>query len=148
MTSGTSEERGSRDGAAELTSLVRRIMPFCDVLGLTVVSASPDRVEANVEWTVERTTVFGGLHGGYVMAVADSTGALCAAQNLADGEGTSTIESKTNFLRPIMEGVATIVSTPVHVGRTTIVVQTEVLRADGKRAAITTQTQAVHPAGA
>jgi len=131
---------------AEYTALIRRIMPFCDVLGLTVVSASSDRVEATVEWTEERTTVFGGLHGGYVMAVADSVGALCAAQNLAEGAGTSTIESKTNFLRPIMEGMATIVATPVHLGRTTIVVQTEVLRNDGKRAALTTQTQAVHPA--
>tara|TARA_Y100000590_G_scaffold409247_1_gene501267 strand:+ start:1262 stop:1675 length:414 start_codon:yes stop_codon:yes gene_type:complete len=131
----------------EFTSLIRRIMPFCDVLGLTVVSASPERVEASVEWAEERTTVFGGLHGGYVMAVADSVGALCAAQNLADGAGTSTIESKTNFLRPVMAGTATIVAIPVHVGRTTIVVQTEILRDDGKRAALTTQTQAVHPAG-
>ena len=79
------------------------------------------------------------------MAVADSTGALCAAQNLAEKAGTSTIESKTNFLRPITQGTATIVSTPVHVGRTTIVVQTEVFRSDGKRAALTTQTQAVLP---
>ena len=130
---------------ADFTALIRRIMPFCNVLGLTVVSASPDRVEATVEWTEERTTVFGGLHGGYVMAVADSTGALCAAQNLAEKAGTSTIESKTNFLRPITQGTATIVSTPVHVGRTTIVVQTEVFRSDGKRAALTTQTQAVLP---
>ncbi len=145
MTDDPPADRSERERAAEYTALIRRIMPFCDVLGLTVVSASPERVEATVEWTEERTTVFGGLHGGYVMAVADSAGALCAAQNLAEGAGTSTIESKTNFLRPIKEGTATIVSTPVHVGRTTIVVQTEVLRADGKRAAITTQTQAVHP---
>ena len=133
--------------AEDLTAHLRRIMPFCDVLGLTVVSASPDRVEATVEWAEERTTVFGGLHGGYVMAVADSVGALCASQNLPDNAGTSTIESKTNFLRPITAGTATIVSTPAHVGRTTIVVQTQVTRDDGKPAALTTQTQAVHPAG-
>ncbi len=136
-----------QESPADLTATIRRIMPFCEVLGLTVVEASPDRVEATVEWTEQRTTVFGGLHGGYVMAVADSTGALCAAQNLPTGAGTSTIESKTNFLRPIISGTATIVSTPVHVDRTTIVVQTEVIRDDGKIAAITTQTQIVLPAG-
>lgn len=93
-----------QESPADLTATIRRIMPFCEVLGLTVVEASPDRVEATVEWTEQRTTVFGGLHGGYVMAVADSTGALCAAQNLPTGAGTSTIESKTNFLRPIISG--------------------------------------------
>ena len=127
----------------DLTTTIRRIMPFCEVLGLTVVHASPERVEATVEWTEERTTVFGGLHGGYVMAVADSAGALCAARNLAEGAGTSTIESKTNFLRPVTEGAVTVTSRPVHVGRTTIVVQTEVVRDDQKTAAITTQTQIV-----
>ncbi len=134
--------------AEDLTATIRRIMPFCKVLGLTVVDASPDRVKATVEWTEQRTTVFGGLHGGYVMAVADSTGALCAAQNLPTGASTSTIESKTNFLRPIESGTATVVSTPVHVGRTTIVIQTEVVRDDGKTAAITTQTQIVLADGA
>ena len=129
----------------EATARIRRIMPFCDVLGLSVVSATPERVEATAEWAEERTTVFGGLHGGYLMAITDSVGALCASLNLPDGAGTSTIESKTNFLRPIMSGIATIVSTPVHVGRTTIVVQTQVVREDGKTAAVTTQTQMVHP---
>ena len=111
-------------------------MPFCDVLDLTVVSASPERVEATVEWAEERTTLFGGLHGGYVMAVADSVGALCASQNIPENAGTW----------PITSGTATIVSTPAHVGRTTIVVQTQMTRDDGKLAALTTQTQAVHPA--
>ncbi len=128
---------------AELTATIRRIMPFCEVLGLTVVEASAEKVVATVEWAKERTTVFGGLHGGYVMAVADSTGALCAARNLPEGAGTSTIESKTNFLRPVTEGAVTVTSRPVHVGRTTIVVQTEVVRDDRKTAAITTQTQIV-----
>ena len=139
-------EPTDQESPEELTTTIRRIMPFCEVLGLTVVEASPERVAATVEWTAERTTVFGGLHGGYVMAMADSTGALCAARNLPAGAGTSTIESKTNFLRPVMAGTVTIVSTPTHVGRTTIVVQTEVVRDDGKMAAITTQTQIVLPA--
>ena len=85
----------------KFTDLIRKIMPFCEVLGLSVVSATPKRVEATADWAEERTTVFGGLHGGYIMAIADSVGALCASQNLPEGAGTSTIESKTNFLRPV-----------------------------------------------
>jgi len=118
-------------------------MPFCDVLGLSVISATPQRVEATADWAEERTTVFGGLHGGYIMAIADSVGALCASQNLPEGAGTSTIESKTNFLRPVTGGTVTIVATPIHVGRTTIVVQTAITRDDGKSVSLTTQTQVV-----
>ena len=77
----------------KFTDLIRKIMPFCEVLGLSVVSATPQRVEATADWAEERTTVFGGLHGGYIMAIADSVGALCASQNLPEGAGTSTIES-------------------------------------------------------
>ena len=127
----------------KFTDLIRKIMPFCDVLGLSVISATPQRVEATADWAEERTTVFGGLHGGYIMAIADSVGALCASQNLPEGAGTSTIESKTNFLRPVTGGTVTIVATPIHVGRTTIVVQTASTRDDGKSVSLTTQTQAV-----
>lgn len=129
----------------EATARIRKIMPFCDVLGLSVVSATPGRVEATAEWAEERTTVFGGLHGGYLMAIADSVGALCASLNLPDGAGTSTIESKTNFLRPVTGGTVGIVATPIHVGRTTIVVQTEVTRDDGRPVSLTIQTQIVLP---
>ena len=127
----------------KFTDLIRKIMPFCDVLGLSVISATPQRVEATADWAEERTTVFGGLHGGYIMAIADSVGALCASQNLPEGAETSTIESKTNFLRPVTGGTVTIVATPIHVGRTTIVVQTTITRDDGKSVSLTTQTQAV-----
>ena len=127
----------------KFTDLIRKIMPFCDVLGLSVISATPQRVEATADWAEERTTVFGGLHGGYIMAIADSVGALCASQNLPEGAETSTIESKTNFLRPVTGGTVTIVATPIHVGRTTIVVQTAIPRDDGKSVSLTTQTQAV-----
>ncbi len=127
----------------KFTDLIRKIMPFCDVLGLSVISATPQRVEATADWAEERTTVFGGLHGGYIMAIADSVGALCASQNLPKGAETSTIESKTNFLRPVTDGTVSIVATPVHVGRTTIVVQTAITRDDGKSVSLTTQTQAV-----
>ena len=127
----------------KFTDLIRKIMPFCDVLGLSVISATPQRVEATADWAEERTTVFGGLHGAYIMAIADSVGALCASQNLPEGAETSTIESKTNFLRPVTGGTVTIVAAPIHVGRTTIVVQTAITRDDGKSVSLTTQTQAV-----
>ena len=127
----------------KFTDLIRKIMPFCDVLGLSVISATPQRVEATADWAEERTTVFGGLHGGYIMAIADSVGALCASQNLPEGAETSTIESKTNFLRPVTGGTVTIVAAPIHVGRTTIVVQTAITRDDGKSVSLTTQTLAV-----
>ncbi len=129
----------------EATARIRKIMPFCDVLGLSVVSATPGRVEATAEWAEERTTVFGGLHGGYLMAIADSVGAFCASLNLPEGAGTSTIESKTNFLRPVTGGTVDIVAMPIHVGRTTIVVQTEVARDDGRPVSLTIQTQIVLP---
>jgi uncharacterized protein (TIGR00369 family) len=77
------------------------------------------------------------------MAMADTTGAVCAFLNLPEGAGTSTIESKTNFFRAVREGSVTAVTTPLHVGRTTIVVQTEVRNEAGKLVSLTTQTQAV-----
>ena len=129
----------------EATARIRKIMPFCDVLGLSVASATPGRVEATAEWAEERTTVFGGLHGGYLMAIADSVGAFCASLNLPESAGTSTIESKTNFLRPVTGGTVGIVATPIHVGRTTIVVHTEVTRDDGRPVSLTIQTQIVLP---
>ena len=77
------------------------------------------------------------------MPLADSTGATCAFLNLPEGAGTSTIESKTNFFRAVRDGHVEAVSTPLHVGRTTIVIQTDVRDARGKRVALVTQTQAV-----
>jgi len=77
------------------------------------------------------------------MSLADSIGAYCAMLNLPAGTGTATIESKTNFFRAVREGFVVAVSTPLHVGRTTIVVQTDLYDSQGRRAARVTQTQAV-----
>jgi uncharacterized protein (TIGR00369 family) len=118
-------------------------MPFTGELGLTVTAGDGGRVEASGAWTAERCTGGGVLHGGYLMALADSVGAMCAVFNLPEGATTSTIESKTNFLRAVTEGEVSVVSTPLHVGRMTIVVQTDITRADGKLVTRTTQTQAV-----
>ena len=118
-------------------------MPFAVALGVRLSSAEPDRVEGTMDWAPERCTTGDALHGGAVMAMADTLGAVCAFLNLPPGAGTSTIESKTNFFRGVRAGTVTAVTRPLHVGRTTIVVQTEVRNEEGKLVAMTTQTQAV-----
>lgn len=128
---------------AELTALTHGAMPFMAELELTIESGSGDRVVGRAPWSAERCTMGGALHGGLLMAVADGVGGLCAFLNLPDGASTSTIESKTNFFRAVTEGEITITSIPLHVGRTTVVVQTDVTRVDGKAVSRTTQTQAV-----
>ncbi len=127
----------------ELSTLLREMMPFGAVLGLEAVSADPSRVVASAEWSEERCTAGGILHGGYLMSVADCVGATVAFLNLPEGASTSTIESKTNLFRPVSEGTITATGTPIHVGRTTIVVQTDISRPDGKLVSRTIQTQAV-----
>jgi uncharacterized protein (TIGR00369 family) len=110
---------------------------------MEIVSATPGSVEAKLAWARERCTAGGVLHGGALMTLADSAGAVCAFLNLPEGAITSTIESKTNFFRPVTRGTAHAVARPLHVGRTIVVVQTDILDDDGKRIAQTTQTQAV-----
>ncbi len=83
------------------------------------------------------------LHGGALMALADSLGGVCAFLNLPPGASTSTIESKTNLFRALRVSPAEAISRPLHVGRATIVVQTDIFDADGRRIAQSTQTQAV-----
>jgi uncharacterized protein (TIGR00369 family) len=119
------------------------LMPFCAEIGVELVSGGPEQVVARLPWSPERCTAGGTLHGGALMALADAVGATVAFLNLPDGAMTTTIESKTNFLRGVTEGYVEATATPVHVGRRTIVVTTEMRNAAGKLAAITTQTQAV-----
>ena len=84
-------------------------------------------MRARLDWAPDLCTVDGLLHGGAVMALADSTGAACAFLNLPEGaQGTTTVESKTNFLRGVRDGYVEAVSRPLHVGRTVVVVETEV----------------------
>lgn len=127
----------------ELTKLTQSLMPFTRQLGLEVLEGSAQRVVARAHWAAEHCTTGSVLHGGFLMAVADSVGAACAGFNLPSGALTSTIESKTNFFRAVTEGPIRIESAPVHVGRTTIVIQTDITRVDGKLVTRTTQTQAV-----
>jgi uncharacterized protein (TIGR00369 family) len=118
-------------------------MPFARAAGVELVSAAPEEVRARLAWTAERCTAGGILHGGALMTLADSAGGLCAYLNLPDGATTATVESKTNFLRPVPAGSVEAVARPVNVGRRLILVQTELRDGDGRLVALTTQTQAV-----
>ena len=126
-----------------MTTDLASLMPLADTLGISIDDATSDRVCGTMAWAAQLCTTGGLLHGGALMALADSVGAVCAAMNLPPGAGTSTIESKTNFFRGVRSGVVTAVSSPLHVGRTTIVVQTDLTDDRGKRVAQVTQTQAV-----
>ena len=117
--------------------------PLAQLLGMRTVAAGREEVRVRMDWKEERCTALGILHGGALMALADASGATAAVLNLPEGAWTSTIESKTNFFRAVREGHVETVSRPLHVGRTTIVVQTDVFDAEGRRVAQTTQTQAV-----
>jgi len=119
-------------------------MPFGATLGLEIIAAGPGEVRARVAWEERFCTAGGLLHGGVLMGLADTTGAFCAFLNLPEGaNGTATIESKTNFFRAVREGHVHAVSRPLHVGRTTIVVETDLHDDAGKNVARVTQTQAV-----
>jgi len=140
MTDGTTP--ADIDGAE--TASMHSLMPFTATLGLEMVVNRPDEVRARLAWSERLNTSGGVMHGGALMALADSTGGSCAFLNLPDGAtGTTTIESKTNFLRAVRGGHVEAVSKPLHSGRTVIVVVTDVIDADGRLAARVTQTQAV-----
>lgn len=120
---------------------------FANLLGIKITHCSPDRIEAELIVRPELSNRNGNLHGGAVMAFADDLGGAATIVNLAEGMTTATIESKTNFFAAIPVGdTAKAECTPLHRGRTTMVWQTKIVRADGKLAAIVTQTQMVIPA--
>jgi len=118
-------------------------MPFARLLGLELTAAAPDEVRGTLAWDESRCTTGGVLHGGALMSLADTVGAVCAFLNLPDGAGTTTVESKTNFLRAVTEGQVEAVARPLHVGRRFVVVDTDLFDGRGKRVARVTQTQAV-----
>lgn len=119
-------------------------MPLTRLLGVEFLENRAEMVRARLLWREDLCTGGGILHGGALMALADSTGAACAVLNLPAGaQGTATIESKTNFFRGVRGGSVEARSTPLHVGRTTIVVETDVLDEQERRVARVTQTQAV-----
>ena len=128
----------------ELTERTHRAMPFAALLGVELEQLEAEQVRARMAWDESRCTSGGILHGGALMALADCTGGLCAFLNLPEGAtATATIESKTNFFRPVSSGHVEAVSRVLHKGRTTIVVETNLSDADGKHVARVTQTQAI-----
>ena len=106
-------------------------------------AAAPDEVRGRMPWAPERCTTGGILHGGVLMALADSLGGICAFLNLPPGALTATTSSATVFTRAVRSGEVTAVTRPLHVGRSTIVVQTDLTDDAGRRVAQVTQTQAV-----
>jgi 1,4-dihydroxy-2-naphthoyl-CoA hydrolase len=126
------------------TAYLHEAMPFARVLGVEALESEPGEVRARVGWQADRCTSGGALHGGVVMGLADVCGGACAFVNLPEGAtGTTTIESKTNFFRAVREGWVEALARPLHVGRTTVVVETDLFDDAGKRVARVTQTQAV-----
>lgn len=119
-------------------------MPFGGLLGIEPVTAGPEEVRLRLGWREDLCTAGGLMHGGALMALADSAGGLCAFLNLPDGAtGTATISSSTSFLRPVRDGYAEAISRPLNVGRTVIAVDTEVVDATGRPVARVVQSQAV-----
>jgi 1,4-dihydroxy-2-naphthoyl-CoA hydrolase len=124
---------------------IRDTMPFAALVGIELLETTPQLVRGRLAFSPERCTAGGLMHGGALMALADSCGGVCAFLNLPDGAvGTATIESKTNFLRGVRDGALTASTRPLHAGRTMIVIETEIARDDGALAAKVTHTQAFH----
>jgi len=127
--------------------LTKDPLPFAKLLGIEIVSAELDRIVGEMTVRDELCTRPAVLHGGAIMAFADTLGALGTIANLSDGARTATIESKTNFIGGAPAGSRVIgESTPLHRGRRTMVWQTRVTTVDGKLVAVATQTQLVIPA--
>ncbi len=119
-------------------------LPFARLVGLNVTSVTPERVQAELIVREDLCTRPAVLHGGAVMTLADTLGALGTVANLPAGTSTTTIESKTNFFAAIPLGdTARADCTPLHKGRTTMVWVTRITRGDGRLAAVVTQTQLV-----
>jgi 1,4-dihydroxy-2-naphthoyl-CoA hydrolase len=121
-----------------------QIAPLAGTLGIELSAASPEEVRGGMDWAPERCTANGVLHGGALMAFADTLGGVCAFLNLPDGAtNTATVESKTNFFRAVREGRVEAVTKPLHVGRRFIVAQTDLYDSQQRHVAQVTQTQAI-----
>ena len=127
-----------------LARIRQEMLPFAELLGIEFASASPDKVVAEMVVREDLCTRPAVLHGGAVMAFADTLGATGTILNLPEGGGTTTIESKTNFIAPAPAGTRVIgEAIPVHRGRRTMIWQTRVSTPEGRLVALVTQTQLV-----
>jgi 1,4-dihydroxy-2-naphthoyl-CoA hydrolase len=124
-----------------------RLPAFPRLMGMELTATETDRVAGTLEVREEVTNGTGAIHGGALMAFADTLGAIGTIVNLPPGAQTTTLESKTNFVSPALIGmVLTGEATPIHKGRTTMIWQTRITRPDGRLVAMVTQTQLVMPA--
>ncbi|MBV8999793.1 MAG: PaaI family thioesterase [Solirubrobacterales bacterium] len=132
-------EPNARQPPAELLEMV----PFAATIGMELVSATPEEVVGRLTWREELCTTGRAMHGGALMSLADNLGGVCAFLNLPAGATTATISSSTNFMRAVREGSVTATARPLRVGRSVIVVQTDMRDDHGRLAVQTTQAQAV-----
>jgi len=128
-----------------MTSFPIDLIPFAKTMGVDIVEATPQRVSARLLVKPELCTSGGTLHGGAVMALADTCGAVGAFLSLPEGaQATTTLESKTNFVGAAKAGATvTAEATPVHIGKRTSVWETKITSEDGKAVALVIQTQLV-----
>ena len=120
------------------------MLPFAELLGIEFVGVAPDKIVAEMTVREGLCTRPAVLHGGAIMAFADTLGATGTIVNLPEGSGTTTIESKTNFVAPAPAGTRVVgEATPVHRGRRTMIWQTRVSTPEGRLVALVTQTQLV-----
>jgi 1,4-dihydroxy-2-naphthoyl-CoA hydrolase len=132
-------DQGPERSLAELLTMV----PFAATLGMELLAAAPDEVVGRLPWREELCTIGGALHGGALMSLADNLGGVCAFLNLPASATTATISSSTNFMRGVRDGHVTGTARPLRVGRSVIVVQTDLRDDAGRLAVQTTQAQAV-----
>ena len=129
-----------------IEQLTRDMLPFAKVLGIRFLSATAECVTAEMKVRDDLCTRPAVLHGGAMMALADTLGACATALNLCDGATTTTIESKTNFIAPAMAGTTVRAEcVAIHCGRRTMVWNTRISSENGKLLAVVTQTQIVIP---
>jgi 1,4-dihydroxy-2-naphthoyl-CoA hydrolase len=127
---------------ADLDALVA-LLPFAGQLGMVLDEADAGRVVARLDWAPHLCTSDGVMHGGVLMALADTAGALVTFLGLPEGKSTATITSTSHMFRPVSGGTVRAVAVPVHRGRTTVTAQTSVYDAEERLVAQTTQVQAV-----
>ena len=126
------------------TDALHQIVPLSATIGITVDSVSVEEVVLRLSWREDLCTAAGVLHGGALMSLADTAGAVCATFNLPAGStGTTTVESKTNLLAAVRGGDVLGVARPLHAGKSLIVIETELRDLDERLVAKTIQTQAV-----
>jgi 1,4-dihydroxy-2-naphthoyl-CoA hydrolase len=128
--------------AADLDALLA-LMPFAGHLGLVLDEADASRVIIRLDWAPHLCTTGGILHGGVLMSLADTAGALVTFLGLPEGKTTATITSTSHMFRPVSGGMVRAVAVPVHRGRTTVTAETSIFDVEDRLVAQTVQVQAV-----